>query len=125
MVRAAIEWRRGRPEAALRELGDGESTRAVENYGLESYLRAEILRALGRDREALDWYTVQPAMDLFSPLSLAPSLLHRAEIHARLGEHREAVRCYSRFVALWKDADPELQPLVAHARRELARLTSG
>jgi tRNA A-37 threonylcarbamoyl transferase component Bud32 len=56
-----------------------------------------------------------------------PSLL--AGMHERLGELYEAkgdrVRAaphYARFVALWKDADPELQPRVVEARRRLARL---
>ena len=34
-----------------------------------------------------------------------------------------AIRAYSRFVRLWEDADPELQPRVETARRALDRLT--
>jgi tetratricopeptide (TPR) repeat protein/tRNA A-37 threonylcarbamoyl transferase component Bud32 len=38
------------------------------------------------------------------------------------GDTRQAVDYYSRFVALWKNADPELQPVVADVRRRIARL---
>jgi tetratricopeptide (TPR) repeat protein/TolB-like protein len=39
------------------------------------------------------------------------------------GDRAAAVRAYSRFVRLWEDADPELQPRVESARRALERLT--
>jgi hypothetical protein len=51
-----------------------------------------------------------------------------AGIHKRLGElyesrdPKKAAAHYSAFVALWKDADPELQPKVAEVRRRLDRL---
>jgi tetratricopeptide (TPR) repeat protein len=52
-----------------------------------------------------------------------------AGIHKRLGELYEAkgdkqnaAGHYLRFVELWKNADPELQPKVAEARARLARL---
>ena len=54
-----------------------------------------------------------------------------AGIYKRLGELYEAKRDrekaatnYTRFIELWKDADPELQPKVAEARARLARLTA-
>lgn len=54
---------------------------------------------------------------------------HRAATHKRLGElyeargeHAKAIPHYERFVELWKDADPELQPRVSEVRRRLARL---
>jgi len=31
----------------------------------------------------------------------------------------------SKFVALWKNADPELQPAVADAKRRLTKLQAG
>jgi eukaryotic-like serine/threonine-protein kinase len=54
---------------------------------------------------------------------------YRAYSHQRLGELYEArgdlpkaIAHSSRFVELWKNADPELQPRVAKARQQLARL---
>ncbi|NIN73119.1 MAG: hypothetical protein GTO46_14565 [Gemmatimonadetes bacterium] len=40
------------------------------------------------------------------------------------GDSAGAVRAYSRFVRLWENADPELQPRVETARRALERLTA-
>lgn len=40
------------------------------------------------------------------------------------GDVAGAVAAYSRFIELWKDADPELQPRVETARRALQRLTA-
>jgi hypothetical protein len=40
------------------------------------------------------------------------------------GDLAGAVRAYSRFVRLWENADPELQPRVETARRALERLTA-
>ena len=65
-----------------------------------------------------------------------PSLLHanldptfRAGIYARLGELYQqrgdtsrAASNYARFVAAWRDADPDLQPKVEAARRRLKSL---
>jgi eukaryotic-like serine/threonine-protein kinase len=51
-------------------------------------------------------------------------------VHKRLGELYEAkgqrdkaLAHYHVFLDLWKDADPELQPRVADAKRRLARLS--
>jgi tRNA A-37 threonylcarbamoyl transferase component Bud32/tetratricopeptide (TPR) repeat protein len=56
--------------------------------------------------------------------------LYLAGIYRRLGElyegggdREQAASYYARFVALWKDADPVLQPKVAEVRRRLARLS--
>ena len=46
----------------------------------------------------------------------------RAHIAAQRGDTAAAIRAYRNFIALWKDADPELQPRVATARAALGRL---
>ena len=54
---------------------------------------------------------------------------HLAGTYKRLGELYEntdkaqAVSYYSKFIELWKNADPELQPKVAEVRKKLARLS--
>jgi tetratricopeptide (TPR) repeat protein len=60
---------------------------------------------------------------------LAYDRIYLAGVYERLGQlyeatrHRERARFYyGRFVELWKDADPELQPRVQSARRRIARL---
>ena len=55
---------------------------------------------------------------------LAHSLRRLGELHDAKGNADQAISAYARFVDLWKDADPELQPLVQKARdrmRELQR----
>ena len=44
------------------------------------------------------------------------------ELYEERGEREKAVEYYNKFVELWKDADPELQPQVEDVRRRLAAL---
>jgi DNA-binding SARP family transcriptional activator len=87
----------------------------------ERFLRAELLSALGRDEEALQWYGSFPSAvdDL---MYLAPSHLRRGQIYERVGDRERAIAHYTRFIRLWKDCDPEFRPLVVEAEQALARL---
>jgi DNA-binding SARP family transcriptional activator/TolB-like protein len=87
----------------------------VSHWGLhERFLRAELLHALGRDDEALPWYeSFHGGYDL--PY-LAPAQFRLAEICARQGDRKRAAFHASRVLAMWRTADPELQPLLAQAR---------
>jgi len=51
--------------------------------------------------------------------------LHRAQLQERRGEREDAIRYDRRFLQLWEDADPHLQPQVESARRAIDRLTGG
>ena len=44
------------------------------------------------------------------------------ELYEAKGETRQAIEQYARFVELWADADPELQPQVTEVRGRLERL---
>jgi tetratricopeptide (TPR) repeat protein len=52
------------------------------------------------------------------------ALFHRrlGELYDATGNSSKAIPHYERFVELWKNADPELQPKVAQARQRLAVL---
>jgi hypothetical protein len=50
--------------------------------------------------------------------------LERARLADKLGERDKARHWYGYVVALWRHADPELQPSVSEAREALARLTA-
>ena len=130
-VRAEVAWRRGRPQEALATLENArfwttwrgsEAENADESpfYGHmhERFARAELLYELGRLEEAIPWYRVF-AYDL---LYTAPAHLRLAQIYERRGERQKATEHYSRFVELWKECDPELQPMVRQAQQALARL---
>ncbi|MBA4160043.1 MAG: hypothetical protein H0X65_21640 [Gemmatimonadetes bacterium] len=126
LLRAEVAHAGGQTADALKELGDTPGSAEIMIRGFwrvtnphERYLRAELLAALGREEEALRWYASFPAPSAYDVYYLAPSHLRRAEIHERRGEREQAAEHYRRFVELWGNADPELQPLVREARRRL------
>jgi tetratricopeptide (TPR) repeat protein len=53
---------------------------------------------------------------------LAPTYKRLGELYEAKGDRKKAADYYGRFVDLWKDADPELQPGVREVRQRLARL---
>jgi hypothetical protein len=57
------------------------------------------------------------------PLFLAGVLKRLGELYEAHGDAAKAHDVYSRFVELWKNADPELQPKVTEVRRRLAHLS--
>ena len=56
---------------------------------------------------------------------LAPALFRLGELNERAGDARSATEYYGRFVDLWQNADPELQPRVAEARKRIDQLNRG
>jgi tetratricopeptide (TPR) repeat protein len=88
----------------------------------QRFLRAEALAAGSREAEAVDWFV---AITHYHTQLLLPYV---PLAHARLGDllsardPERAARHYEHFLALWRDADPELQPLVTEVRDKLRRL---
>jgi tetratricopeptide (TPR) repeat protein len=85
---------------------DGKADSAIAVY--ERYIDTPIL-----ERSTVD--------GLFLPA------VHKrlGELYEARGERDKAVQHYRTFIALWKDADPELQPKVTDARQRLAALLRG
>ena len=54
---------------------------------------------------------------------LAETYQRLGELYEERGRRDKAIDYYSHFAALWKHADPELQPRVADARRRITRLS--
>jgi tetratricopeptide (TPR) repeat protein len=54
--------------------------------------------------------------------SLAGSHKRLAELYDAKGDREKAMSHYSKFIELWKDADPDLQPHVQKARERLTQL---
>jgi hypothetical protein len=52
----------------------------------------------------------------------ARSLMWRGQLQERLGDRAGAIDSYQRFVSLWAEADPALQPQRESARAALRRL---
>jgi tetratricopeptide (TPR) repeat protein len=129
VARAQIAWSRGEAAEALRHLGEprimpDRSLPVLGTYVMadERFLRAELLRALGRDDEALRVYASFPDPQGYDLHYLALSHLGRGRIHDARGESATAATHYRRFIKLWADADPELQPLVLEARARVDEL---
>lgn len=111
--RAVAEYRRGPRQLAcpicdLYELGDayqraGLPDSAVAVY--QRYLTTPWLNRLGSDAQYL-----------------ARVLRRLGELHEGRGDRARALEYYSRFVELWKDADPELQTAVREVRDRMAGL---
>src|SRR5438094_454877 len=56
--------------------------------------------------------------------TLGPTYKRLGELYEERGQLDKARDYYGRFVDLWKNADPELQPMVRDVKRRLARLTA-
>ncbi|MGH7497394.1 MAG: protein kinase domain-containing protein [Gemmatimonadales bacterium] len=54
--------------------------------------------------------------------TLAPTYKRLGELYEARGDRKKAAEYYGKFVDLWKDADPELQPSVTEVRGRIARL---
>ena len=62
------------------------------------------------------YYTIGQEVDL-------PRVLVRlGELYETKGDKTKALEYYGKFVDLWKDADPELQPRVAEIRKRIGQL---
>lgn len=85
---------------------------------LDRYWLAHLVEGRGGDLEALTIYGSLYWNSWLEPLAF----YHRAELHERRGELDDAARFYARFLELWHDADPHLQPRVEAARLALQRL---
>jgi tetratricopeptide (TPR) repeat protein len=58
------------------------------------------------------------------PYNLARVLRRTGELYEASGDRARAAATYQRFVDLWRNADPVLQPEVAEVKRRLAGLTA-
>ncbi|HZF67483.1 MAG TPA: BTAD domain-containing putative transcriptional regulator [Gemmatirosa sp.] len=130
-VRAHLHARRGRPDlvvATLEQVRPGVSEGLLDapfaNHATERWARAEALRAMGRDDAARAWYASLGETTIDMTIYAAPAQLRLGELAERRGDARRAAAHYARFVALWRDADPELRPTVDWARRRLAALAA-
>jgi serine/threonine-protein kinase len=130
-LRAQIALANGRSDSALADLGalriEGwyELTFVSPFYSgaMERFTRAELLRENGRGEEALGWYRGLGQNTTQELVFLGPATLAQARIQRALGRPREAARLYDEFLALWRESDPELKPMLDQAAAERASLS--
>ena len=124
-LRARILLHGGRPAEALTELEKAGWERTAQLSGAEAsdrYLRAELLHQLGRDEEAVGWYESIAQRASYELVYVAPAERRLATIYRAYGDQAAAREYSQRFVDLWRNADPALQPVVAEAERQVAAL---
>jgi tRNA A-37 threonylcarbamoyl transferase component Bud32/tetratricopeptide (TPR) repeat protein len=76
-----------------------------------------------RNRDAEAWKILDDFPNLYNPLAVRWRL-ERAQVAERLGKREEAVQAYAYVAAVWKNADPQLQPEVREAEASWLRLSS-
>ncbi|MCH9015137.1 MAG: tetratricopeptide repeat protein [Gemmatimonadetes bacterium] len=129
-IRSQLHYTLGRVDDALGTLEGGKQevwyqltiASPFAAQGRERFMRAELLHEVGRDSEALEWYSHIYEIAPFESVYLAMSHLRRGEIYEEMGRIDEAIEHYARFVELWENADTELQPMVEDARTRIERL---
>lgn len=128
LIRARIAHLQGDPGRAARELGEPRmppipTYETLTEYprAYERFLRAELAAALDRPDDALRWYATFPTPTAADLPYLGPALEARARILGERGDAKAASALDDRFLALWADADPELEPLVRAARERRDR----
>ena len=60
-----------------------------------------------------------------SQFTLQRAYRRLGELYEEKGDAKRALLYYGKFAALWKDADPELQPVVQDVRKRMERLGAG
>jgi tetratricopeptide (TPR) repeat protein/tRNA A-37 threonylcarbamoyl transferase component Bud32 len=111
---AVVEFREIGPKGGRAEWGHWETGVAFDRANLPD-------SALAEYRIAAD--SVGSGFKLLvAPWVEAPSLRRLGEIYEAKGEKAKAIESYARFVDLWKDADPKLQPSVREVKERMAKL---
>ena len=118
-IRARVAGQAGRAAEALEQLDRshwGVVESIFEAEALDRYYRAELLYALGRHAEALDWYRTIAERATYELVYIAPCRWRQGWLY-RLGEPARAAKAYAVVARLWRDADPPLRQTAAMADR--------
>jgi tetratricopeptide (TPR) repeat protein len=121
-----------RAQAALFPAPDSMRAAGGQLAPMRWIARAEVLEALGDVRGAVAMYDVLEPRRFSGSGPLDPgfalysrSYLDRGRLLEQLGERDRAAEAYERFLELWHDADPALEPQKQEAREGLERVRTG
>ena len=92
----------------------------MTSSGSDSTIRRRELERIYE--EAIGWLAHLGEVGTPEVAFVPAATLRLAEIHEALGQAEAAAGHYARFIEMWRDADPELQPIVEEARANLRRL---
>ncbi len=92
------------------------------SHAAERFLVGTLLAESGRPDDAREWLGSMQGFAMFDRTLEAPAAWRIGQLFERQGQPDSAAAYYARVVDLWRDADPELQPMVADARARLAAL---
>ena len=103
-----------------------EETRPYQDRALAWFL-AETYDESGNSDSAVAYYELYletpEVFQIFQDWLYLPSTVRRlGELYEERGDREKAVEYYSRFMDLWVEADPDLQPIVEDIRGRVARL---
>ncbi len=125
-ARGAIAIAEGRPQDAITEY---RSVQDVETgcllCGLAELGRAyEAAGQLDSAAAVYERYLIAPEMFRINAdnVELAPLIRRAAVVSEELGDRERAIELYNRFIELWANADPDLQPIVGESKVRLAAL---
>jgi predicted Zn-dependent protease len=124
-IRTGIFVAEGRIDDAL-ATARAAMTRGCIMCGLSEIAR--VFDAAGNADSALvAWkrYVETPSSDrlIFDHSELAHAYERLGQLYDARGDRRQAADYYNRFIELWRDADPVLQPRVRAARERLIQIT--
>ena len=95
----------------------------IYSRSLARFLRGQALSELGRHEEAIHWLRGLFYGEMFPKFIHFPGAYREiGRAHDALGQSREALWHYQRFVEWWSDADPALRPLVEEVRDRMTAL---
>jgi eukaryotic-like serine/threonine-protein kinase len=123
-ARAAIALSRGDGRAAL--AGFRQARPLLRCSICMSFDQARAFEKLGEPDSAIVQYESFVNEHNVDPENreylLAAALRRLGEMYESKGDRKKALEYYGRFVDLWKNADPEFQPLVSDIRKHMAAL---
>jgi predicted Zn-dependent protease len=117
VIRAAIELQRGNATQSIEQLQTAARYEAAAEFWPQ-YLRAQAYLKLGRGAEASREFQQILAQRGQAPLSAIYPLAYvgLARAAALAGEWAQSRQAQADFLALWKQADPDLPPLIEAKR---------